>query len=211
MDLRKWLSGASGTAPTAPGSPSSGYPTGGTPGVTPPTNPGAFWFHQIGEELRAVLVAGSITPSTGTLTQLLSALQALYGTGTTSHSTLGALTVGAAGDAVGTIGSSGWEKRASGIHRQWATIQCEDNGGVSAMATWTLPNATLFATGIIGFRHSNLALLAGQVGGGPSSAPHPESGSLSLVTASATVVTLSGVGTDTTNTKFWSFVEVEGY
>lgn len=47
---------------------------------TPPTNPGAYWFHQIGEELRGVIAAGGVTPNAGTLTQLLAALRALFGT-----------------------------------------------------------------------------------------------------------------------------------
>lgn len=85
MDPRAWLSGASGSPPSAPGSPSTGYPTGGNPLTnTPPTNPGPYWFHQLAEELRAVIVAGGLTPSQGTLTQLLSALQALFGTLLTS-------------------------------------------------------------------------------------------------------------------------------
>lgn len=80
MDNRKWLSGASGTAPSAPSSPSTGYPTGGNPTTNqPPTNPGPYWFHAIGEELRAVIVAGGQTPNQGTLTQLLTAMQAMFG------------------------------------------------------------------------------------------------------------------------------------
>jgi hypothetical protein len=92
------MSGGNGSAPSAPGSPSAGFPTDGVPGVTPPTNPGAYWFHQIGEELRAVIAAGGVTPSAGTLTQLLAALRALFGTVLTSGSVpygvkLGAITV----------------------------------------------------------------------------------------------------------------------
>lgn len=80
MDNRKWLSGASATAPTAPASPSTGYPTGGNPMTnTPPTNPGPYWFHQMGEELRAVIAAAGITPDASSLTQLLTALRALFG------------------------------------------------------------------------------------------------------------------------------------
>lgn len=80
MDNRKWLSGAKATPPTAPGSPSAGYPTGGNPLVNePPTNPGPWWFHQMGEELRAVIVAAGLTPDHSTLNQLLSAMQAMFG------------------------------------------------------------------------------------------------------------------------------------
>lgn len=79
MDLREFLSGASGAAPTRPGSPSTGYATSGNPGAgVPPTVPGPYWFHQIAEELRAVIVAGGLTPNAASLTQLLTALQALF-------------------------------------------------------------------------------------------------------------------------------------
>ena len=78
MNPRAWLSGASGSPPSAPGSPSIGYPRDTLAGVSPPTNPGAFWFYQLAEELRNVQVAGGITPSTGDLTQLLQALNAMF-------------------------------------------------------------------------------------------------------------------------------------
>ena len=80
MEPRNWLNGAISTAPTAPSSPSNGYPTAGNPLTsTPATNPGAFWYHKIAEELRAVIVGGGLTPSDGTLNQLLLAIQALAG------------------------------------------------------------------------------------------------------------------------------------
>ena len=79
MDNRKWLSGASASAPIAPASPSAGYPTGGNSSTgTLPTNPGPYWPHAIGEELRAVIVAGGQTPSLGTLNQLLVAMNVLF-------------------------------------------------------------------------------------------------------------------------------------
>ena len=81
MEPRNWESGASATAPTAPVSPSNGYATEGNPlTATPATNPGAFWFHKIAEELRAVIVAAGETPSDSSLTQLLTALQTMFGT-----------------------------------------------------------------------------------------------------------------------------------
>ena len=89
MDNRKMLSGASATPPTAPASPSSGHPTAGNPGTnTPPSNLGDFWFYQIGEELRAIIVDGGLTPSTGTLNQVLLALKTLFGTVLTNLSTM---------------------------------------------------------------------------------------------------------------------------
>lgn len=80
MEPREFLSGASVTAPTRPTAPSTGYPSGGSPGTgVAPTVPGPYWFHQIGEELRAVIAAAGISPSGTDLTQLLTALRALFG------------------------------------------------------------------------------------------------------------------------------------
>ena len=76
MDNRKFESAASATPPTAPASPSSGYPTNGNPGTgTPATLPGEFWFHKIGEELRAIITDAGLTPSDSNLTQLLTAIR----------------------------------------------------------------------------------------------------------------------------------------
>lgn len=79
MDNRKFQAAAIATPPAAEASPSTGYPTDGNPaGGVPATVPGAAWFNQIGEELRAVLTAAGITPDHTNLTQLLTALQALF-------------------------------------------------------------------------------------------------------------------------------------
>ena len=79
MDNRKWMAAAAAASPTVPASPSSGYPTDGNPGTaTPATNPGAFWFHAVGEELRNVIAAAGLTPTLGTLTQLKAAMDILY-------------------------------------------------------------------------------------------------------------------------------------
>lgn len=76
MDNRKWESGASVNPPAAPAAPSSGHPTDGDPlASVPPTVPGAYWFYQLGEELRAILTAAGITPDKANLTQLLTALR----------------------------------------------------------------------------------------------------------------------------------------
>lgn len=76
---RSYASGAAGSAPAAPASPSIGYPTAGNPGTgTPATKPGPYWYHQITEELLAIITAAGITPAQGTLTQLKQALDALY-------------------------------------------------------------------------------------------------------------------------------------
>lgn len=75
MDNRKWQANASATPPSPPASPSTGYPTNGGVSI-PVTTPGEHWYHQIGEEMRAVIVAAGLTPSNTDLTQLLQAIDA---------------------------------------------------------------------------------------------------------------------------------------
>lgn len=78
MDNRALESGAAAAPPSAPTSPSMGYPTKGNPSAgTPASKGGVYWHYQIGEELRAILVAAGITPDHTNLTQLLSAIRVL--------------------------------------------------------------------------------------------------------------------------------------
>ncbi|MDB5822154.1 MAG: hypothetical protein JWR21_858 [Herminiimonas sp.] len=63
-------------APEAAGT--EGYFTEGNPGVTAASLVRASFLNMIQEELRAVVVAGGLTPSKTTYNQLLLALQALY-------------------------------------------------------------------------------------------------------------------------------------
>jgi hypothetical protein len=78
MDNRKFEADAIGTAPVEPVSPSSGYPTNGDPtSGQNATEPGAYWFHAVGEEIRAVIAAGGLTPEIGTLNQMKLAIDAL--------------------------------------------------------------------------------------------------------------------------------------
>lgn len=75
---RAFSSGASGSPPSAPVSPSTGYPTSGNAGTgTPATKPGAWWYHMMTEEQRAVIVAAGITPDYTVTTQLRDAILAL--------------------------------------------------------------------------------------------------------------------------------------
>lgn len=79
---RVFESGAIGSAPSAPASPSSGYPTAGNPSTaTPATKPGPYWFHQVTEELRAVIVGAGLTPSHTDLDQLKEAIDTLINAG----------------------------------------------------------------------------------------------------------------------------------
>jgi hypothetical protein len=76
MDNRKWEADAIATPPTAPVSPSDGYPTNGNPlAAQNATEPGDWWFHALGEEVRAVIVEGGLTPNISTLTQLRDAIK----------------------------------------------------------------------------------------------------------------------------------------
>jgi len=78
MDNRKWQANAKAGAPTVPASPSSGFPGNGGVG-DPPTTPGDWWYHQVGEELRSVIVAAGLTPTHNLVNQLLAALTAGWG------------------------------------------------------------------------------------------------------------------------------------
>jgi hypothetical protein len=83
---RAFSSGASGAPPAAPVSPSMGYATSGNPGGgTPATKPGAWWFHAITEELRALIVGAGLTPDYADVTQVSQAInQLLLGKADTS-------------------------------------------------------------------------------------------------------------------------------
>lgn len=75
MEPRNLEAAASASPPSAPGTPSNGYPTNGNPATgIPASKPGAYWFYQIAEELRYIITAAGLTPSSATLTQLAAAL-----------------------------------------------------------------------------------------------------------------------------------------
>ena len=78
MDNRKWQANAKAGAPTVPASPSSGFPGNGGVG-DPPTTPGDWWYHQVGEELRGVIVGAGLTPTHSDVTQLLTAIKKGFG------------------------------------------------------------------------------------------------------------------------------------
>lgn len=78
MEPRNYLANAAGSPPTKPASPSTGYPQSAVPGVSDATTPGPFWFYKMGEEMRAVLVAGGVTPSDNDIAQLLAAMRKMF-------------------------------------------------------------------------------------------------------------------------------------
>lgn len=82
---RVFSSGAAAGTPAAPATPSTGYPMGGNPQTgTLATKVGAYWFYQITEELRGVIVAAGITPDHTNVTQLAAAIQTLIQAGNRS-------------------------------------------------------------------------------------------------------------------------------
>lgn len=84
MDRHLDASGAA-SAPAAPSNTlgANVYPQGGAT----PSQPGPWWWHMVTEELRAVVVAGGLTPDRGTLTQVRDAINQLVSSGATPQAT----------------------------------------------------------------------------------------------------------------------------
>ena len=75
MDSRVILAHAAPNPPALPANPSLGFPTDGNPATnTPAGTPGAYWFYQISEEIRNVIVAFGLTPDAAQVNQLAQAI-----------------------------------------------------------------------------------------------------------------------------------------
>jgi hypothetical protein len=70
-----WELNAAATPPAAPAIPLLGYPTE----IGSPTNPGAWWYHMITEELRNAIIAAGLTPNATELNQLAAAIASQVG------------------------------------------------------------------------------------------------------------------------------------
>lgn len=158
MDSRKYQAGASATPPTVPASPSTGYPTNGNPGTgTPATQPGEFWFYQIGEELRNAIVTAGLTPVTSDLTQLYQAILAISGAlatavqaqGLTNNTTrLSPLRLNDAFQGANqTLSANGYQKLPGGLIIQW--------GGATYTAGTPVSFPIAFPTNIFTFAVSS--------------------------------------------------------
>lgn len=76
MDLRIYEADAIATPPSVPASPSIGFPTNGNPLTAQnATEPGDWWFYQLSEEMRALILEGGLTPDHTSLTQLRDAIK----------------------------------------------------------------------------------------------------------------------------------------
>lgn len=129
---RVWEANSAVAAPSYPGSPSVGHPTDGNLMTsTPATNPGAWWFHMITEEIMAVLAAAGIAAD-GTLTnQLLAALDARYASGGT------AVHIADFTGSNQSLATSGYQKLPGGLILQWGQVTISPH----ATATFTFPIA----------------------------------------------------------------------
>lgn len=95
---------AAAVAPTPPAAGTEGFFTNGNPATGTPATEVPDWFlNMVQEELRAVVVAGGLTPSKTVWTQLRDALAALYGGG-------------------GNLAANGWQRLPGGLIVQWGSI-----------------------------------------------------------------------------------------
>ncbi len=75
MDSRVILANAAPNPPAPPANPSLGFPSDGNPATnTLAGTPGAYWFYQISEEIRNVIVAFGLTPDANQVNQLTQAI-----------------------------------------------------------------------------------------------------------------------------------------
>lgn len=124
---RAFESGAIGIAPTAPAIPSVGFPTGGNPvGGVPATKPGAHWFHMVTEELRALIVAGGLTPSPSVVDQVLQALPAA---------------LASRPEMARSFAGNGYQRFPGGLILQWGSTAFGPSGTGSINNTITFPIA----------------------------------------------------------------------
>ena len=151
MDNRNFQSGASASAPVAPAAPSNGFPSNGNPATgTPATQPGAHWFHKIGEELRAVVTGAGITPTDGDLLQVSKAIQSGGLWSGVSGGTADVITATFTPGIVALTNGMSLNVRASFVNATTAP-------------TFTPNSGTIAAKGIV--KGNGLALVAGDIAG----------------------------------------------
>lgn len=126
---RVFEAGAVLVAPSAPASPSTGFPTGGNPvGGVPATKPGAWWFHMITEELRAIVTAAGLAPDHAVLNQVLQGLPAA---------------LASRPEMARSLGLSGYQKLPGGLILQWGVVTSNAMGDVAITFPIAFPTAAL--------------------------------------------------------------------
>ncbi|MGG5811483.1 gp53-like domain-containing protein [Falsiroseomonas sp. CW058] len=122
---------AAAAAPAVPAAGTEGFFTNGNPGGGVPATVIPDWFlNMLQEELRAVVVAGGLTPSKTVWTQLRDALAVLYGGG-------------------GSLGGNGWQRLPGGLIVQWGLVTTPTAAGQNINATQTVTLPTTFPTGAL--------------------------------------------------------------
>ena len=141
MDNRKWAANAIINPPAPPAAPSDGYPTNGDP-LAPvlATKPGDYWFHAIGEELRAVIVEGGLAPNIGTLTQVRDAIRNMVKGGDYKDSVRFTTTANIALTGLGTQAGGDWPAALTAGARilpKNQTAGAENGIWIAAAGAWT--------------------------------------------------------------------------
>jgi len=78
-ETRNYKTNAAGSPPSKPSSPSTGYPQTAVKGVTEATVPGPYWYYQISEELRNLILAGGLTPDHALVDQASAVIEKVFG------------------------------------------------------------------------------------------------------------------------------------
>lgn len=150
MDNREYLANAAVAVPARPAVPSAGYPQGGAT----PTKPGAYWYHQIGESLRALLTAAGVAPDATTLTLLRDAVNVM-------NRLTGASTAVAGGTADALIGA--YTPAVAALANGLTVFARAASANATTTPTFTPNTGTLAAKPIV--KGAGAALLAGDIAG----------------------------------------------
>lgn len=119
---------AVGSLPTPEAAGTEGYFTEGNPGSgVPATLVRGSFLNMVQEELRAVVVAGGLTPSKTTYDQLLNAIKAVA--------------IGQFVHSLGSLGTPGYVKLPDGVIIQWGNVVTSPGGAVAVTFPIAFPGA----------------------------------------------------------------------
>ncbi len=147
-----WEQNPSSSPPAVPNPVLTGYPSeSGTP-----TTPGAYWFYQLTEELRNILVSLGVTPDITKVTQLATALLGIAENSATFSASLASANSGySAGAMIATADGKGfWLNTSAGNINNPDTTAAASSGWV--------PLAQYGVTTIPGLTNANITLTAPQ-------------------------------------------------
>lgn len=154
---------AAATMPPPEAAGTEGFFTEGNPGSgVPATRVRASWLNAIQEELRAVIVAGGITPTKVLTNQLLAAIKAV-----------------AVGQFTQNLTTNGWVQLPNGLILQWGAATVTGSTATVITLPTTFPvaslgslaviqsstNATTFSVGVTVVSTSTISLISSTSGG----------------------------------------------